>query len=112
MTKRADMLGNKLRLKHGHTWLNPDTGNSVVSPTYSSWRTMKHTCGRYPGYETVAYCEQWADFAVFLADMGERPAGTYLVRKDPGKDFGKDNCFWGTPRERSASRKKKGNVAA
>lgn len=37
---------------------------------------------------------EWDNFESFLNDMGERPKDSYLRRKDPFKNFNKENCEW------------------
>ncbi len=43
-------------------------------------------------------CARWADkqngFANFLEDMGFRPQGTYLRRRDMSQPFGPGNAHW------------------
>ncbi len=68
---------------------------------YRSWRSMKARCN-YPGNNRyyayggrgIKVCERWNDFANFLADMGERPEGHTLERKDVDGNYEPANCCW------------------
>lgn len=92
---------------HGHKL------NGVASPTYYSWQSMLARC-RYIARDVekkhagrgIVVCEQWKSFESFLADMGERPAGTTLDRRDNDKDYTPDNCRWSTPREQARNTRK------
>lgn len=42
---------------------------------------------------------------MFLADMGERPAGTSLERKDNSKGYCKENCKWADRFEQAKNRR-------
>lgn len=84
---------------HGHTSV---TGGRVQrTPTYISWQNMLARC-RYPsvpsyphyGGRGIAVCQRWHSFVNFLADMGERPEGTEISRKDNDGDYGPGNCEW------------------
>lgn len=93
--------------KHGHA-----PRGSAGQPTYKSWLSMKERCDkptnaswRWYGGRGIAYCVRWAVFENFLADMGERPSGTTLDRKDPDQDYGPDNCRWATSREQAEHRR-------
>lgn len=77
-----------------------------ATPTYYSWQHMKRRCTdtkfhQYPKYggRGIAVCERWLVFENFLADMGVRPLGTTLDRKDGSKGYEPGNCRWATPRE-------------
>lgn len=71
------------------------------SPEYESWRSMWKRCGnpkhqafdRYGG-AGITVCPAWKTFETFYADMGPRPNGYTLERKDNGKGYNPDNCVW------------------
>ena len=77
--------------------------DGIPSPTYASWNAMKQRCNNdkrtnyaeYGGLDII-YQSSWERFENFLADMGERPVGTVLDRKDNNKDYSKENCRWST----------------
>lgn len=75
----------------------------MLSPTYRSWGSMRYRClsptaKDYPRYggRGIKIDPRWDDFSLFLADMGPRPPGTTLDRKDVNGDYTKDNCRWST----------------
>lgn len=81
------------------------------TPTYQSWRRMKERClnpenGSYPRYggRGVTVCERWMSFKNFLADMGERPKGMTLERRDNDGNYEPDNCVWATPKQQARNR--------
>lgn len=78
---------------HGH---NRDNGKS---PTYRTWDNMIQRCTnpRTPGYRYYAergitICQRWRTFANFLDDMGERPEGMTLDRRDNDLGYWCGHC--------------------
>lgn len=81
---------------------------SVRTPTRISWEKMVARCKQKNDRKFATYgaagitvCDEWATFAGFLKDMGERPAGHTLDRCDGSKGYSKDNCRWATPKEQA-----------
>jgi len=54
----------------------------------------------------ITVCRRWLkSFANFLADMGERPEGMTLDRKNPSKNYSPGNCRWATKEEQARNRR-------
>lgn len=94
-----------LRASHGHK------RKGSISPTYVSWQGMNSRCNTssnpaYPFYAErgITICERWKKFENFLDDMGERPIGLTLERKDNSKGYYPDNCKWATYKEQANNR--------
>lgn len=93
--------------------LLPKKHGMATTPTYLSYRSMLTRCLnpkhknylRYGGIG-ITVCQAWLDsFETFYADMGVRPKGMTLDRKDGTKGYYKDNCRWATKLEQVCNMK-------
>jgi len=82
-------------LKHHHC----KDGN--ITRTYYTWMAIKQLCMNkntkdYPthGGRGISVCDDWMVFENFLKDMGEKPIGFRLNRKDKDGNFDIENCEW------------------
>lgn len=88
--------------KHGHS----------NSRTYHSWRAMMNRCYRvnqenYPRYggRGITVCRRWHRFENFLKDMGVRPEGMTLDRKNNDRGYSKSNCRWATSSQQERNKR-------
>jgi hypothetical protein len=64
--------------------------------------------GDYGG-RGIAICGEWLhDFATFLRDMGEKPSGLTLERRDNDLGYSKANCYWADRFAQNQNRRRKG----
>jgi hypothetical protein len=68
-------------------------------------RCTKMNDPRYPdwGGRGITVATRWLDFANFLADMGERPPGMSLNRKNNDGPYAHWNCEWATPHQQQVN---------
>ena len=87
------------------------THELAKTETYSSWLAMRRRCSspQHPHFDRyggrgIKVCTEWEEsFEAFLADMGIRPAGMTLDRKDNDLGYFKDNCRWATKSEQNTN---------
>lgn len=84
------------------------THGMARSSTYNIWRSMLARCENpsrkdYPRYggRGITVCKRWHKFESFLADMGERPAGLSLDRRNNDRGYTRANCHWATGTEQA-----------
>src|SRR5258708_4738298 len=95
-------------------WRSSDKESVIIQshPLYDVWQGMKQRCfnPNHPGYRHwggrgITVCERWLSFANFTADMGERPEGTSLDRKNNDGDYEPGNCRWATDKVQQTNRR-------
>lgn len=81
--------------------------------TYKAWAHMKERCDN-PLHEQshrysrrgITYDPRWKDYTAFVEDLGYKPEGLTLERKDNNKGYYKENCKWATWEEQSQNKSK------
>lgn len=98
--------GNTTSCGCSHRRCGADHPNSTHlktrTPEYRAWGNMLTRCTNprnksYHDYggRGITVCERWRNsFEAFLADVGERPPGTTLDRKNNDGNYEPGNCRW------------------
>jgi len=100
------------RAKHGHSPFGKP------SPTYRSWDSMIQRCTnpknrawKNYGARGVQICPRWREsFEAFLQDVGLRPDGMTLDRKDGRGNYLPENCQWATKLTQNNNRRDSSRV--
>lgn len=89
---------------HGH--------NQKTSATYRSWVAMRARClnpqstsFKYYSGRGITVDPRWDCFENFLEDMGPRPIGMTLDRKENDRGYCKENCRWATQDQQIENRR-------
>jgi hypothetical protein len=103
----------KVNTRHGHT------AGGRPTQIYSAWNSMFQRCTN-PNYADgkswkdyggrgIKICKRWHRFEAFLADMGERPEGDYLLdRINNDGNYTPRNCRWASRVASIANQRRRG----
>jgi hypothetical protein len=100
----ADLVSarNKANATHGMTG----------TPEWVSWDNMIQRCTNANhksfddyGGRGIVVVPDWRSFERFYADMGDRPAGTTLDRREQNGNYDLGNCRWATLEQQSNNKR-------
>lgn len=111
----AEKVTSSQRLKSGHAkscgCLNREVQRQIrhgmaYTGTWAAWKDMKARCSNTKkvnyaiyGGRGIRVCAQWESFDGFLADMGRRPDGKSLGRRNTDGNYEPGNAYWATKAE-------------
>ena len=84
--------------------------NHYLYPTYNTMKQRCYNPNRRDYYlyggRGITVCERWLNsFANFLEDMGDRPEGYSIERKNKDGNYEPDNCKWADDTEQANNRR-------
>ena len=86
---------------------------------YRTWIHMKERCGQvkdksYANYggRGIKVCERWQEFGNFYADLGLRPEGRSIDRRDGNGNYEPGNCRWATRLQQALNQRKRQNCSS
>jgi hypothetical protein len=98
--------GCSRRCQHGYA------RKGKVDPAYQSWLHMMNRCYNHNntrwkdyGGRGITVCKRWRNFTAFFADMGVRPSGCTLDRRNNDRAYSLNNCRWATAEQQMNNRR-------
>jgi len=92
---------------------SPNATHAMYShPLYKTWINMLSRCNNKNDHAYINYgargitvCEEWSSIFKFIEDMGERPEGFSLERKNNKLGYSKSNCIWADKKTQARNRR-------
>jgi endogenous inhibitor of DNA gyrase (YacG/DUF329 family) len=106
---------NRYYAKHQEKEIARSAKGREARPLHATWYQLLQRCtnptsssfSRY-GARGIGVCDRWSDpvtgFQAFVEDMGPRPEGTTLDRRDGSRGYDPSNCRWASPLVQSRNR--------
>lgn len=93
--------------------------NGVGTPTYNIWTGIRKRCFdtgstnyAFYGGSGITMCNRWrygdegySGYECFLSDMGERPEGLQIDRKNNKGNYCPENCVWSNRKDQCRNRR-------